>query len=57
MIHDPLCYVAKNGGTCCPWMGNCDCQCMCDYIAEIRNDTLDKAIEAIKGLKNNDLQQ
>ena len=37
-MHDPLCYVAKNGGNCCPWMPSCDCQCMCDWIAEIRKD-------------------
>lgn len=40
--HDPLCPVTKNGGNCCPWMPDCECQCMCDYIAEIRQDTLDK---------------
>lgn len=22
-------------GPCCPWMGECDCQCMCDFIAQI----------------------
>ena len=37
-MHDPKCYVAINGGSCCPWMGQCDCQCMCDWIEEIRND-------------------
>jgi len=40
MEHDPLCYVAMNGGNCCPWMPECDCQCMCDFIKEVRNDTL-----------------
>ena len=40
--HDPLCYVAKNGGNCCPWMPECDCQCMCDYINEIRADEQSK---------------
>ena len=38
MTHDPLCYVAQNDGNCCPWMPECDCQCMCDWIAEIRED-------------------
>ena len=42
MDHDPLCYVAKNGGNCCPWMPECDCQCMCDWILEIRNDEQSK---------------
>ena len=37
-MHDPLCYVAKNDGNCCPWMPSCDCQCMCDWIAEVRQD-------------------
>lgn len=37
-MHDPKCYVAINGGSCCPWMPSCDCQCMCDWINEIRED-------------------
>ena len=34
--HDKFCYVSK--GSCCPWMGDCDCQCMCEFINEIRED-------------------
>lgn len=40
MNHDPLCYVAQNGGNCCPWLPACDCQCMCEYIKEVRDDTI-----------------
>ena len=40
MTHDKLCYVAMNGGNCCPWLPECNCQCMCDFIKEIRDDTL-----------------
>lgn len=40
MTHDKLCYVAINGGNCCPWLPECDCQCMCEYIKEVRDDTL-----------------
>ena len=36
MTHDPKCPVSQ--GPCCPWMGDCDCQCLCDFIAEIRQD-------------------
>ena len=34
--HDPRC--PNYNGSCCPWMGDCTCQCMCDWIAEIRSD-------------------
>lgn len=36
MTHDPLCPI--NSGPCCPWMGHCDCQCECDWIARVRED-------------------
>lgn len=36
MTHDPLCPNVE--GTCCPWMGECNCQCLCDWIEEIRVD-------------------
>lgn len=36
MTHDPLCPNAE--GDCCPWMGECDCQCLCEWIAKIRTD-------------------
>lgn len=32
--HDPLCPVY--GGPCCPWMGDCDCQCLCDFLHQVR---------------------
>ena len=28
--HLPECPVAD--GPCCPWMGECECQCMCDLL-------------------------
>jgi hypothetical protein len=31
--HHPLCPVATK--SCCPWMGECDCQCMCDFINKV----------------------
>ena len=34
--HDPLCTCFT--GSCCPWIANCECQCMCDFILEIRQD-------------------
>ena len=34
--HDPVCPVSE--GSCCPWMGDCDCQCLCDWIARVRED-------------------
>lgn len=36
MTHDPLCV--NHNGSCCPWMGDCTCQCTCDTIAIIRAD-------------------
>jgi len=38
VIHDPLCE--NYNGTCCPWMGDCECQCMCEYIDTIRQDQI-----------------
>lgn len=41
--HDSMCQNSK--GSCCPWMpSECYCQCMCDYIAEIRADEREKAV-------------
>lgn len=34
--HDPKCACFK--GSCCPWVGECDCQCMCDFIDSIRDE-------------------
>lgn len=33
--HHPLC--PNHEGTCCPWMGDCDCQCLCDFINKIKD--------------------
>lgn len=32
-------------GPCCPWMGNCDCQCMCDVIAPIEDRVRAEAVD------------
>lgn len=45
MSHDPLCEVSE--GSCCPWMGLCECQCTCEFIREIRADELRQAQEAV----------
>lgn len=37
-IHDPKC--PNHQGSCCPWMGDCECQCLCDFIREIRAEYL-----------------
>lgn len=42
-LHDPLCVVSQ--GSCCPWMGDCTCQCLCDFINEIRKDQRRKDAE------------
>jgi hypothetical protein len=34
--HDPKC--ACFNGSCCPWIRDCECQCMCDFINSIRNE-------------------
>ncbi len=38
MNHDKFCPNVDE--TCCPWMGlpACDCQCLCDFIARVRED-------------------
>ena len=36
LTHDPRCPNAN--GPCCPWMGECVCQCLCDFIQKIRKD-------------------
>ena len=34
--HDKLCpnYVWP----CCSWINNCQCQCLCNFIKEVRSD-------------------
>lgn len=44
--HDHLCPNSK--GTCCPWMGECECQCLCDWIQEIRKDERRNPVAGIK---------
>lgn len=35
--HDPLCV--NSNGSCCSWLEyTCNCQCMCDFINEVRED-------------------
>lgn len=34
--HDKFCANYK--GPCCPWMGDCTCQCTCKEIKAIRKD-------------------
>jgi hypothetical protein len=34
--HDLLCPV--HAGSCCPWMGDCDCQCACDFLHKVRTN-------------------
>jgi hypothetical protein len=34
--HDKHCTVAP--AACCPWLGACDCQCICDLIEIVRQD-------------------
>lgn len=29
-------------GACCPWMGDCTCQCLCDFIARIEDRVRDE---------------
>jgi len=48
LAHDKFCPVYE--GSCCPWMGNCVCQCNCDDIAAIRED--ERAVAAIEALGN-----
>lgn len=42
--HDPLCLV--DAGSCCPWMGECECQCDCEWIECVREDEQDKQYTA-----------
>lgn len=42
--HDPMCQISVR--PCCPWMGVCDCQCECDWIARVREDERSKTLKA-----------
>ena len=48
MNHDPLCYVAQNNGNCCPWLPECDCQCMCSFIHMVREDERNNAANLVE---------
>jgi hypothetical protein len=49
MTHDPICN--NSSGPCCEWMGECDCQCTCDWIAAVRNDHTQRIVKELDGLK------
>lgn len=37
MVHDKFCPNFK--GSCCPWLDEvCLCQCLCEFIEQVRND-------------------
>ena len=36
MTHDPMC--PNNSASCCPWMGDCNCDCQCNFIVRVRED-------------------
>ena len=36
-------------------MGNCDCQCSCDWIAEVRKDHTKRIVKELDGLKGESL--
>lgn len=40
--HDKFCALYE--GPCCPWLDSCDCQCDCDRIRAIREDTAENII-------------
>lgn len=44
MVHDKFCLVYP-AETCCTWLPEpCNCQCICDEIAAIREDERNKII-------------
>jgi cytochrome P450 len=48
MDHDSKCPNYE--GPCCPWMGECVCQCLCDFIFDIRKDEDQQILEKISKL-------
>ena len=44
--HDLLCINYQ--GSCCPWMGDCSCQCDCEFISKVREDMLTKCIVTVE---------
>jgi hypothetical protein len=48
-LHDPLCNIVD--GPCCPWMGDCDCQCTCGWIAKIREDEDRQILETLSKMR------
>lgn len=48
MIHDRFCINSK--GPCCEWLGDCDCQCLCEFINEIREDEREQAVQRVEAI-------
>lgn len=49
MNHDVLCACSE--GPCCPWLSHCECQCMCEFIAQVRTDELYTVVRMIQDNK------
>lgn len=45
MKHHNLCLVYE--GPCCPWMGDCSCQCNCDIISEVVDHTMNTVLATV----------
>jgi hypothetical protein len=43
--HFPECI--NFAGPCCPWMGDCTCQCICDILGACEKRVIDKAFAAV----------
>ena len=50
--HFPEC--PNDAGSCCPWRGDCTCQCICDVLRACEARVLDAAREAVKHLQHSD---
>jgi len=46
--HDPLCE--NYNGSCCPWMGGCECQCTCSWLESVRVDERLKIYYKLKSM-------
>jgi hypothetical protein len=46
MTHDPLCPNAS--GSCCPWIGECACQCECEFAAKVRADERQTCVSIVQ---------
>lgn len=47
--HVPECPCAETG-TCCPWIENCDCQCVCDFARQVADRVLHVVRERVLAL-------